>query len=176
MEGDITTFAIDAVISNDDVEGRMWAAVASSIKSAAGADIERDSVSRGPYSLGSAWFTYGGNLPTKGVIHVAAMDRNGKSGGLDTIRTCVRSALEEAVKRQMESVALAPIGTYPQTVALDTWLKEIAPEVLKFFRDTASVKLAVLLVLYEPDNFNELVQLLRESVRPLMTQDINAEH
>lgn len=175
VEGDITTFAIDAVISDDDTDGRMWAAVASSIKSAAGADIERDSVSRGPYPLGSAWFTYGGNLPTRGVIHVATMDRNGKGSGLDTIRACVRSALTEALDRGMESVALAAIGTWPQTIplatwpqaiALDTWLREIPPEIVEFLCGTASAKLAVLLVLYEPDDFSGLIRLLRKVVEP----------
>lgn len=173
VDGDITTFAIDAVISDDDTDGRMWAAVASSIKTAAGADIERDSASRGPYPLGSAWFTYGGNLPTRGIIHVAAMDRNGKNDGVETIRTCVRSALTEALARGMESVALAAIGTWPQNIALgtysqaialDTWLTEIPPDIVKFLRGLTAAKLAVLLVLYEPEDFGRLHRLLEEAI------------
>jgi O-acetyl-ADP-ribose deacetylase (regulator of RNase III) len=164
VEGDITTFAIDAMISNDDVDGRMWALVASSIKAAAGPDIELESVSHGPYPLGSAWFTHGGNLPTRsGIIHVASMDRNGKSNGIETVRTCVLSALNEAVKQRIESVALAAIGTTSQVLPLEAWLEEITPEIVNFLYATRE-KLAVLLVLYEPDNFAESVQLLKARV------------
>ena len=167
VDGDITTFKVGAVISNDDVDGRMWALVASSIKSAAGTDIELESVSHGPYPLGSAWFTHGGNLPTDGVIHVAAMGRNGQSNGIETIRGCVRSALKVAVERGIESVALATIGTTPSTtpqvISLDTWLKKITPEIVEFL-DSACDKLAVVLVLYEQDNFTQLVELLRREV------------
>lgn len=175
VEGDITTFSIDAVISDDDTDGRMWAAVASSVKAAAGADIERDSVSRGPYPLGSAWFTYAGNLPTRGVIHVATMDHNGRGSTLRTIQACVKSALEEAIKRGMESVALAamgtwpetiPLATWPQAIALDTWLRSVPPEIVKFLRSISDKKLAVLLVLYEPDDFEVLRDLLRRAVGP----------
>jgi O-acetyl-ADP-ribose deacetylase (regulator of RNase III)/RNase P subunit RPR2 len=167
VDGDITTFAVDALISNDDTDGRMWALVASSIKSAAGADIELESVSHGPYPLGSAWFTHGGNLPTNGVIHVGAMGRNGQSNGFETIGQCVRSALKVAVDKGMESVALATIGTTPpttpQVITLDDWLKKTTPDIVNIL-DATCGRLAVLLVLYEQDNFNELVELLRLEV------------
>lgn len=163
VDGDITTFAVDAVISNDDVDGRMWALVASSIKSAAGADIELESVSHGPYPLGSAWFTHGGNLPTNGVIHVAAMGRNGQSNGFETIRQCVRSALKVAVDKGMESVALATIGTTPpgtpQVITLNDWLKRITRVIVDILDSTCG-KLTVILVLYEQDNFTKLVESL----------------
>jgi O-acetyl-ADP-ribose deacetylase (regulator of RNase III) len=174
IEGDITSFDIDAVISDDDMDGRMWASVASSIKSVAGADIERDSVSRGPYPLGSAWFTYGGNLPASGIIHVAAMDHKGRSNGLDTIRMCIESGLAEALRRGMQSVALAAIGTWPQNIALgpwpqaiplETWLEEIPPEIVRILRGVTDRKLAVLLVLFQPDDFKSLTDLLQAAVR-----------
>lgn len=190
VEGDVTTFDIDGVISNDDVNGRMWATVASSIKLAAGSDIERDSVSHGPYRLGSAWFTFGGNLPASGVIHVAAMDRNGMNGKLDTIIKCVRSALNLAIDRGMKSVALATIGTGFQDIKIDEWLKAIAPEIADYlriekyeertwsdegeqgsakelrikFEERAKKELAVLLVLYESDDYDKLLQLLTRVV------------
>lgn len=170
VEGDITAFDIDAVISNDDVNGRMWATVASSIKLAAGSDIERDSVSRGPYRLSSAWFTHAGNLAAKTVIHVAAMDRKGMNGGLDTIKACIRPALDLALDREMESIALATIGTGFQHIQINEWLETIAPEITNYLRseedkERANKKLAVLLVLYEPNDFDGLLQLLRKVVK-----------
>jgi hypothetical protein len=172
IEGDITKFAVDAVISDDDTDGRMWAAVASSIKSVTGVDVERDSVSRGPYPLGSAWFTLAGNLRIKGIIHVASMDRKGRNLGFETIQACVQSALTEALNRGVDSVALAAIGTWPQNIHQDTrpqailledWLQTVPPEIVKFLRGSPK-KLAVLLVLFEPDNFNQLVELIRSGI------------
>jgi O-acetyl-ADP-ribose deacetylase (regulator of RNase III) len=185
IEGDITTFEIDALISNDDEDGRMWTLVASSIKAAAGNDVEYESISHGPYRLGSAWLTHGGNLPTsRGIIHVAAMDRNGKSKGLETIRKCLWAALELAVKKEIESVAFAAMGTAPRVIEketgtitssaagsppglikLDDWLKDIAPLVGKFLRET-SVKLTVLLVLYGQDDFPARVEMLKKEIHP----------
>jgi len=177
VEGDITTFEIDAVVSNDDVDGRMWATVASAIKSVAGSDIERESVSHGPFPLGAAWFTHGGKLPVKGVIHVAAMDRHGrtpkghdgKDSGLEIIRACIRAALDEALKRDIQSVALATIGTGFQDIGIRDWLIGLTPDIVKYLRSQiggkdANKKLAVLLVLYERDDFDELVQSLEKMV------------
>jgi O-acetyl-ADP-ribose deacetylase (regulator of RNase III) len=84
-------------------------------------DVEYESISHGPYRLGSAWLTHGGNLPiSRGIIHVAAMDRNGKSKGLETIRECIWSALELAVKKEIESVAFGAMGTAPRVVERET--------------------------------------------------------
>lgn len=169
VEGDITAFDIDAIISNDDINGRMWATVASSIKSVAGSDIERDSVSRGPYRLCSAWPTHAGNLPAKTVIHVAAMDRKGMNGGLDTIKACIRPAFDLAIDRGMESIALATIGTGFQRIPIREWLKVISPVIVDYLRseedqDRAHKRLAVLLVLYEPNDFRGLLQVLKQAV------------
>jgi O-acetyl-ADP-ribose deacetylase (regulator of RNase III) len=164
IDGDVTTFAVDAVVSNDDVEGRMWAAVSSSIKTVAGYDVERDSVGRGPYQLGSAWFTYAGNLPIKGIIHVAAMDRRGKNNGLETIEQCVGSALKEARKRGMRSLALPAVGTGPNAISLEAWLRQISRVVVTHLRKNLGPSLDVLFVLYEPEDFPSLAATLTKAV------------
>ena len=89
------------------------------------------------------------------------------------------SALDEALDRKMESVALATIGTGFQAVDLHDWLTSIAPEIVSYLgrnpRDKMSEadkararkSLAVLLVLYERDDFDSLVELLRKVVAPI---------
>lgn len=163
IEGDITTFDVEAVVSNDDVDGRMWAAVASSIKAAAGADVEARSVARGPFPLGHAWYTYSGaDLPAKEIVHVASMDTHGKSSGIETIRTCVRAALDLAVGRELASLAIATIGTGTQAIPLGDWLNEVTAEISDFLMSSKK-SLDVLVVLYECPDFDARVDQIREA-------------
>jgi O-acetyl-ADP-ribose deacetylase (regulator of RNase III) len=168
VEGDVTTFTIDAVVSNDDVDGRMWAAVASSIKLAAGSEVEHESVGHGPYRLGSAWVTDAGSLPIHKVIHVAAMDRRGKRGGLDTVRKCVVAALHEAIREELDSVGLGAIGTGTAlpTIPLDDWLTGVTSDIVEFFDKDRGRLLKVLIVLYEPDDFDAAVTLVSDLIPP----------
>ena len=179
IEGDVTTFLVDAVISDDDVEGRMWASVASSIKAAAGPDIERESIERGPYRLGTAWHTAAGNLQERReIIHVATTNRLGNVSGLPNVQKCVKEALKTANKRGMESVALAAIGTgHPPPallgrdsdsrmsfITLEEWLETIPVTILKHLRDVPGKKLSVLLVLYGPRDFEKLVEVAANAI------------
>ena len=165
IEGDIAAFNVRALISNDDVDGRMWSAIASSIRLSAGQDVEQESVSHGPYPLGSAWSTHAGRLRMASIIHVAAMDRHGENGGLEIVRDGIRAALEEAVRKKLHSVALAAIGTGPRpAIELNLWLRTIAADIVSFLKTQENAKLAVLLVLYEPDSVDDCIRLLSETV------------
>jgi len=90
----------------------------------------------------------------------------------------------------MKSVALATIGTGFQDIKIDEWLKAIAPEIADYlriekyeertwsdegeqgsakelrikFEERAKKELAVLLVLYESDDYDKLLQLLTRVV------------
>lgn len=170
IQGDVTTFVVDAVVSNDDVAGRMWAAVASSIKAAGGPDIETESVSWGPYPLGTAWVTDGGGtLRARKVIHVAAMDRQGMSHGIPTIQACVRAALNKANEEQVNSLAVATIGTGTQAIALKKWLERVSAEIVSFLRAEGRQDLDVLLVLYETSDFESAVTQLRLEIAKART-------
>lgn len=175
IEGEITTFNVDCIVSNDDVEGRMWSAVASTIKAAAGKDVERQSVSRGPYLLGDAWQTDGGQIENTRILHVAAMDRRGQRGGIKTIRKCVSAALTLAREEELHSVALAAIGSGPEAVPMETWLQEVADEIVRYLHDPPPLvkqapdrdpahPVAVLLILFEQADFDKCVAQLNAAI------------
>lgn len=174
IDGDITNIAVDGIVSNDDVDGRMYTVIASSIKAIAGPDVERESISGGPYPPGEAWYTDPGSLPaqTKGIVHVAAMDRRGNSDAA-TIVTCVRSALVEARKQRLTSLAIAAFGTGPRgpgpkLIGIWEWLTAVSEAIVAHFDslpgEDDAPPLAVLLVLYEPRNFDLTVKSLKDVV------------
>ena len=168
VDDDITNLAVDAVVSNDDLNGHMYTVIASAIKAAAGQSVEDLSIDHGRTRTGKAWFTNPGRLNRlKGIIHVAAMDQRGATS-IETIQACVRSALDLAVKHDCRSVALATFGIEPETedrevVTLEQWLSRVVPVVVDYLkRLPETTDLLVLLVLFEPDNFAARVDQLRE--------------
>lgn len=174
IAGDVTNLAVEGVVSNDDVDGRMYTVIASSIKAAAGLDVERESISGGPYPQGQAWYTDSGSLPPpfKGIVHVAAMDRRGRSD-IDTISMCVGSALVEARHQRLNSLAIAafgtgPRGSGPRLVTLDEWLIRVGKTILSDFAKPAASDdeqpIAVLLVLYEQESFDAVAAALKRAL------------
>lgn len=174
VDGDVTSIAVDGIVSNDDVDGRMYTVIASSIKVAAGADVERQSIAQGPFPRGEAWFTDAGALPPPitGIIHVAAMDRRGNTD-VDTIVKCIESALEEARKQHLTSLAIAafgtgPRGSGPKLIDLPEWLavvgKTIVSRLNSWEPEDRGTELAVLIVLYEPADFDAALDILTRSV------------
>lgn len=170
-DGDITNIGIEGIVSNDDVDGRMYTVIASSIKAVAGQDVERESIAGGPYPLGEAWYTDAGSLPPEihGIVHVAAMDRHGNTDP-DTIVRCVGSALREARRQRLSSLGIAAFGTGPRgpgpkLMDLDQWLREVGDAIMAHLdewdkADEANEALSVLIVLYEADSFDQAVKVL----------------
>jgi O-acetyl-ADP-ribose deacetylase (regulator of RNase III) len=182
IEGDITNIATDGIVSNDDVDGRMYTVIALSIKRGAGSDIERQSVAEGPFALGEAWYTDAGTMrdPVKGIVHVASIDRRGDTS-LDTIRACLHSALDKAREEKLGSLAIAafgtgPHGTGPQLIDLEKWLDAAGEAIVTHLNGwepfgESRPPLAVLLVLYEPDDFANAVAIIRKSARRGLDSD-----
>ena len=111
LDGDITRLDVDAIVSNDDVDGQMWAQVARAIRVAAGEGVERLAQEGKPFRLGHAGVTAPGSLQQlKGIVHVAAMSRHGEST-LDTVRECLVAALKVAAAERYESSGVAAQGT-----------------------------------------------------------------
>lgn len=174
IEGDITNIATEGIVSNDDVDGRMYTVIALSIKRGAGSDVERQSVAEGPFALGEAWYTDAGAMrdPVKGIVHVASIDRRGDTS-LDTIRACLHSALDQAREEKLGSLAIAAFGTGPhgagpQLIDLEKWLDAAGEAIVTHFNgwepfSESCPPLAVLLVLYEPADFKQATETLRQA-------------
>jgi O-acetyl-ADP-ribose deacetylase (regulator of RNase III) len=180
VDADVTRLDVNAVMSNDDVDGRMWTEIARSIRVAAGPDVEHLARNRLPFHLGDAWVTGAGNMQADGIIHVAAMNRRGEST-IDVIGDCLRKGLKLADEEQYESLAVAPIGSGPNAIDLDLWLDgfaRVAVEHLSVYgRDERKVgldeqeatatgavapapRLSIVLAVLEPVDFAHIVRRL----------------
>jgi O-acetyl-ADP-ribose deacetylase (regulator of RNase III)/ribosomal protein L37E len=165
IEGDITRLEVDAIVSNDDVDGQMWSRVSSAIKRAAGEDIERQAQEEKPYRLGQAWWTNAGDLPIEGIVHVASLDRHGECE-IETVKACVTNAIAKAIESKHRSLAIAAIGSGPASIDERQWLAAFAEVAVTELSLDAPVEdhLSVLLVLFEPQDFAATLLFLRRAV------------
>jgi O-acetyl-ADP-ribose deacetylase (regulator of RNase III)/predicted RNA-binding Zn-ribbon protein involved in translation (DUF1610 family) len=166
IDGDITHLQVDAVVSNADVDGQMWAEGASAIREAAGEEVEQRAQDEKPYKLGEAWVTGGGDMspPLKGIVHVASMNRRGESD-LAVVHDCLNSALAMAIEKQFRSIAIGAFGSGPNAIELDAWLRTFVETTVAHLAgavaaETKADGLSVLLTLFEPDDFERTCRFL----------------
>lgn len=169
IDGDIAHLAVDAVVSNDDIDGQMWAQVASAIKNAAGKGVERFAQDGKPFRLGQAWVTAPGALQhMKGIVHVASMTRNGEST-IETVRKCLTAALKLATKEGYASIGIGAIGSGPRgAIEPSKWFETFAEVTTEHLSDrTKRVKMrspiSIVLVLFEPADFKEDLATLHQA-------------
>jgi O-acetyl-ADP-ribose deacetylase (regulator of RNase III) len=169
IDGDIAQLAVDAVVSNDDVHGQMWAQSARAIKQAAGDGVERLAQEGKPFELGHAWVTTAGNLQKmKGIIHVASTSRYGKST-IKTAGECLAAALRLAAEAEYRSIGVTAFGTGPAGIEREDWFEMFAETAVDFLSGASrpkgmKVPLSVVLVLLEPPRFKQEVEELRQAV------------
>jgi O-acetyl-ADP-ribose deacetylase (regulator of RNase III)/predicted RNA-binding Zn-ribbon protein involved in translation (DUF1610 family) len=172
LEGDITQLKVDAVISNDDVEGRMWAEVARAIRKAAGEEVAQRAQDGKPYALGMPWWTEAGNLSRsiKGIIHVASMNRRGESD-IGLICRSLVSAMDLARDKKYGSLGVAAMGSGPEAIDLSEWLLAVVATIVRYLgppqgrSESKRARLDVVLVLFEPDDFFGACTTIEEAVR-----------
>jgi O-acetyl-ADP-ribose deacetylase (regulator of RNase III) len=108
--GDITEQATEAVVNAANNHLWMGSGVAGAIKRVGGAEIETEAMKLGPIEPGQAVTTSAGRLKSRYCIHAAAMGQYlTTSPGLITRAT--RSALSEAARLDLDSVAFPALGT-----------------------------------------------------------------
>jgi len=108
--GDITEQATDAVVNA--ANNRLWmgSGVAGAIKARGGEEIEREAMKLGPIEPGQAVTTSAGRLKARYCIHAAAMGQDLVTGP-DLISKATRSALVEAARIGLDSIAFPALGT-----------------------------------------------------------------
>jgi O-acetyl-ADP-ribose deacetylase (regulator of RNase III)/predicted RNA-binding Zn-ribbon protein involved in translation (DUF1610 family) len=170
IDGNIAQLEVEAVVSNDDVDGRMWTQVARAIKLAAGEGVERLAQEGRPFPLGHAWVTSAGGLePMQGIIHVASRSRWGKSSP-EAVRKCLVSALDVATEKKYKSLGITAIGSGPHEIDLVRWYRMFAEVVVEHFDGRQKEDgggppaLDIVLVLFEPPDFAAEVKAAREAV------------
>ncbi len=175
LDGDILRLKIDAIISNDDVDGQMWTEIAHGIRTRGGGEIERLARVGAPRPIGQAWITPAGELPAKAVIHVASMNRRGASND-KWVGECLREAFALAENSdEIGSLGVATINSGPSAIPLPDWIKVFAEACVAHLHPSnleqeaqegapEAARLEVLLVLYAPSNFEVSLDELREGL------------
>ncbi len=108
--GDITEQATDAVVNAANNYLWMGSGVAGAIKAKGGEEIEREALRLGPIEPGQAVATTAGRLKARYCIHAAAMGQDLVTSA-ELIARATRSALEEAARLGLDSIAFPALGT-----------------------------------------------------------------
>lgn len=108
--GDITEQASDAVVNAANNHLWMGAGIAGAIKAKGGPEIEREAMKLGPIEPGQAVTTTAGQLKARYCIHAAAMGQDLLTSA-ELITGATRSALAEAARLELDSVAFPALGT-----------------------------------------------------------------
>lgn len=148
-EGDITTFAVDAIVNAANSTLLGGAGVDGAIHSAAGPRLLTECRSIGWCSPGDAKITGGYDLPAKHVIHtVGPIWHGGAYGEEQTLANCYRKSAELAINNGLKSIAFPLISAgvygYPKREAI-----RVALTVLEEYCD----RLDITLVLFGNVNF-----------------------
>lgn len=108
--GDITEQTTYAVVNAANNHFWMGSGVAGAIKARGGQEIEREAMKLGPIEPGQAVTTSAGRLKARYCIHAAAMGQD-LATSPDLIARATRSALAEAARLSLYSVAFPALGT-----------------------------------------------------------------
>jgi O-acetyl-ADP-ribose deacetylase (regulator of RNase III) len=108
--GDITEQTADAVVNAANNHLWMGSGVAGAIKAKGGEEIEREAMKLGPIEPGQAVTTSAGRLKASYCIHAAAMGQD-LATSADLISKATQSALAEAARLGLDSIAFPALGT-----------------------------------------------------------------
>jgi O-acetyl-ADP-ribose deacetylase (regulator of RNase III) len=108
--GDICDLEVDAIVNAASTSLWMSTGVSGAIKHRGGDEIEFEAVRQGPVALGSAVVTGAGRLAARYVIHAVSLGADRRTDAR-TIEAATRSALAQAERLGVESIAFPALGT-----------------------------------------------------------------
>jgi O-acetyl-ADP-ribose deacetylase (regulator of RNase III)/ADP-ribose pyrophosphatase YjhB (NUDIX family) len=152
VQGDITELKVDAIVNAANNKLVMGAGVAGTIKKKGGKIIEDEAVKIGPIEIGGAVSTCAGSLKAKYVIHAVTMGMDFKTNEVK-IRSSCGSALREAEKLKISSLAFPALGCGVGGFSFLASAKIMAQEVLKHLRENKSGLKEIIFCLYDKETY-----------------------
>ena len=131
--GDITTYAVDAIVNAANRSLQGGGGVDGAIHHVAGPELLQESAALAPCETGQAVVTRGYRLPAKFVIHtVGPVWRGGSHHEADLLYSCYATSLALAGKRGFGSIAFPAISTgvykYPLREAAEVAFRAVTTE------------------------------------------------
>ena len=161
-EGDISAFAGDAVVNAANNHLVMGAGVAGAIRARGGGSIQEECDAyvrtHGPIAVGEAVVTGAGTLPSRFVIHAAAMGDEPASDR--SIASATSNALTRALEVGARSVALPVLGAGIGGFAFDRAARIMLDQVRSFVALHPGSLDSVVFFGYLPDQATALRRLL----------------
>jgi O-acetyl-ADP-ribose deacetylase (regulator of RNase III) len=147
--GDIAQQDADAIVNA--ANNRLWmgAGVAGAIKRAAGVEIEREAVAKGPIPIGEAVVTGAGRLKARHVIHAAVMGQDLRTDAAK-IRQATQNSLRRADELALKSIAFPALGTGVGGFSLEECARIMLDVVQKHSAGGTSLERVVFVLYDEP--------------------------
>ena len=108
--GDITTYAVDAIVNAANNDLILGGGVAGAIARAGGSEIQAECNRHGPVAVGEAAITTGGDLPARHVIHQASMRLGGRTTA-ESLQESTEAVLRLAAENDVRTLAFPAVGT-----------------------------------------------------------------
>lgn len=161
-QGDITTFAVDAIVNAANSRLAGGGGVDGAIHRAAGPQLPAACARLGGCATGDAKLTPGFNLPARFVIHaVGPVYRDGSHGEPQLLASCYRRSLEIAAQEGLASIAFPAISTGVYGYPFDDATRIALRSCVEFLsRNTSPAR--VLLVFFGKRDFDAAERILAE--------------
>ena len=168
--GEVIDQPVQAVVYAANQRGVMGAGPAGSIRTAGGAEVEREAMALAPIDLGTAVVTGSGHLEDRGVtavIHAAVIPSIGESARRDAVERAVTATLRAADRAKIKSVAMPLLGASAD--ALDHEREAVAEQIVDaavayLRREGSRLERIMVISRFEDDvaMVNDVIQRARE--------------
>jgi O-acetyl-ADP-ribose deacetylase (regulator of RNase III) len=109
-QGDIAELEVDGIIIPANESLFMTAPISATVRRAAGEEVERAAVARGPVAPGEVVVTGGGRLAAPYIVHAVAVGHD-LQPDRERVVHALNAALDVAAHLALRRMAMAPLGT-----------------------------------------------------------------